>query len=395
MKKVGLFLSSRPAQGGTFQYNLAVLEAVTALPRDRYAVTVAYTDPFWRKYLHPYPFVETVFTPLGIPGRIFALIWRELGLPVKFWRQIAPALLPAASMLTAQGCDLWIFPSQDCWSYQFDVPALVSVLDLMHRYERNFPEVSAWGRYRRLDCHYVNICRWARGVLTDSQVGRQQVTESYGIRADRVFELPYIPPRYLSHDNVSPDFMSRYALPDKFLFYPAQFWEHKNHVRLIQAVAQVRESFPDIRLVLVGTKKNAYEKVRRLMVDLGMDDCVRCLGYVPEGDMPEFYRRARALVMPTFFGPTNIPPLEAMAHGCPVAVSRIYAMPEQVGSAGLFFDPNSVEEIAAVISRLWDDDALCEELARRGKTRSEEWTQPHFNARLRETIDKLVHTSPA
>ena len=87
--------------------------------------------------------------------------------------------------------------------------------------------------------------------------------------------------------------------------------------------------------------------------------------------MPEFYRRARAMVMPTFFGPTNIPPLEAFALGCPVAVSNIYGIPEQVGDAALLFDPNSVEEIADCIERLWQDDALCASLISKGHARTE------------------------
>jgi len=87
------------------------------------------------------------------------------------------------------------------------------------------------------------------------------------------------------------------------------------------------------------------------------------------------------------FGPTNIPPLEAMAVGCPVAVSGIYAMPEQLGDAAVYFDPLSVEEIAHAIQRLWDDNALWDELAKRGLLRSNQWTQAHFNERLQAIID--------
>jgi glycosyltransferase involved in cell wall biosynthesis len=106
--------------------------------------------------------------------------------------------------------------------------------------------------------------------------------------------------------------------------------------------------------------------------------------------MPEFYRRARALVMPTYYGPTNIPPLEAFSVGCPVAISGIYGMPEQAGDAALFFDPDSVAEVAASIRSLWVDDALCARLAAAGKKRSADWGKDQFNQRVRLILDTVI-----
>lgn len=113
-------------------------------------------------------------------------------------------------------------------------------------------------------------------------------------------------------------------------------------------------------------------------------------GYVPDADLPEFYRPVRALVMPTFFGPTNIPPLEAFALGCPVAISGIYGIPEQTGDAAMLFDPRSVEDIAIAIERSWRDDWLCEQLRAKGYARSRRWRQVDFNRCVQGVIDKLL-----
>ena len=203
--------------------------------------------------------------------------------------------------------------------------------------------------------------------------------------------LPYVPPRYISEAVISPDFFHKYQLPAKFIFYPAQFWWHKNHIRLISALAKVKEKHHDISLVLVGTRKNAYDDVERHVKSLGLDSHVRIFGYVPDNDMPEFYRRARAMVMPTFFGPTNIPPLEAFALGCPVAVSNVYGIPEQVGDAALLFDPDSVEEIANCIERLWQEDALCASLISKGHARAVLWGQQKFSQVLHGIVEKLTN----
>lgn len=143
--------------------------------------------------------------------------------------------------------------------------------------------------------------------------------------------------------------------------------------------------------MLSGGRQNAYEAVVRQVQGLGLGDDVIFLGYVPDEDMPELYRRARALVMPTYYGPTNIPPLEAFAVGCPVAISGIYAMPEQAGGAALHFHPDSSEEIACCIRRLWTDDALCAELSEKGRQRAAQWGQEQFNARLRAIVEAVLH----
>jgi glycosyltransferase involved in cell wall biosynthesis len=114
------------------------------------------------------------------------------------------------------------------------------------------------------------------------------------------------------------------------------------------------------------------------------------LGYVPDSEMSALYRRARALIMPSFFGPTNIPQLEAFVAGCPVAVSGVYGVPDQVGDAALLFDPKSVDEIADVMERLWTDDELCKTLVEKGKHRAAIWGPEQFRARFRDIVRSLV-----
>jgi glycosyltransferase involved in cell wall biosynthesis len=216
------------------------------------------------------------------------------------------------------------------------------------------------------------------------------VMESYGMPAERIHVLPYIAPAYMQSAGKPPDFDSRYRLPVKFIFYPAQFWEHKNHKRLISALGKLKHDLPDLKLVLAGSKQNAHDSVVRLVEELDLSDDILFLGYVPDEYMPELYRRARALIMPTYFGPTNIPPLEAFLTGCPVAISGIYGMPEQVGDAALQFNPDSVDEIAGCIRMLWTDDRLCAELAEKGRKRAANWGQRQFNNRLREIVEETL-----
>ena len=388
MKRIGLFLGAEPCSGGTFQYNLSMLDAVASLPENRFRVVVGYLNPLWRDYLKPYS-LEEIKLPYSLPVRTWGKILRACSLPVNWWRNTSKHLHPVVGTMAAQNCDLWIFPSQDDWSYRANVPALAAIHDLMHRYERRFPEVSAKGEFARREKHYSHMCKWSRGILVDSPVGLRQVHESYGVPREQIFVLPYVPPCYL-YEETGHRAELHYKLPPKFIFYPAQFWEHKNHANLIRAIDLVKNLLSDIQLVLVGAPNNGYEKARQLVNELNLQHNVHFMGYVPDQDMPYFYHRARAMVMPTFFGPTNIPQLEAFALGCPTATSNIYGIPEQVGDAALLFDPHSVEEIARCIQLLWTDDDLFQNLVQKGILQTKKWGQKQFNRRLLEIIEQVT-----
>jgi len=388
MKKIGLFLCEEPFEGGKFQYSLSMVHAVAALPRDRYEILVGYNDQRWLQYLAEYD-LKLIHLPFGVIDHFINKVWRNLKMSLRLFRAISPYIYRVAQKMARQKMDLWIFPVDDKFTFQVPVPALTTIHDLMHRYEPRFPEVSG-RQFEKREYYYGNICRWAQGLLVDSEMGRRQVAESYRVSPDKIHVLPYIAPQYIFEEPDLHGFEQRYQLPPKYIFYPAQFWEHKNHQGLVQAAALLKDQIPDIHLVFVGAQKNGYQSILDLVKEKELGPNIHFLGYVPNEDMPELYRRARAMIMPTFFGPTNIPPLEAMAMGCPAAVSDNYAMKEQVGDAALLFDPYSVAEIAGCLCRLWKDDALCRLLAKKSRERVRLWEQPQFNQRLESILNSLM-----
>jgi glycosyltransferase involved in cell wall biosynthesis len=389
MKKIGVILSAGPG-GGVQQYSQAIVDAVGALP-ENYEIVAAVSDASWDGALPPR--VRVVRLNDNLWNRGLNRAWHVSGLSVAAWRRLFAPLDTSMRAIEAEQCDLWICPNHDRYSFRAPIRALGTVHDLMHRYESRFPEVSANGEYASREFHFSETAKWSRGVLVDSDLGKQQLVESYGIDPEKVFILPYIAPAYIyeSDESDADAVRTKYSLPEKFLFYPAQFYLHKNHANLISAVARLKETHPDVRLVLVGWKdRNGYDDVLRQVRALGLEKEVMFLGYAPDADMAGLYRAARALVMPTYFGPTNIPQLEAFALGCPVATSRIYGIPEQVGDAALLFDPASIDEIHDAIERLWTDDALCAELASRGREHAERWGRLQFRQRLAEIIEAVA-----
>jgi len=296
------------------------------------------------------------------------------------------------------GVDLMLYPVPMTISFECGVPYIFVVHDLQHRLQPHFPEVGEPAEWRAREYLFRNGVHRAEIVIADSEVGCADVLACYGdggLDSDRVRPLPFVPPAYLPEridDAMRREIRRRYALPARYFFYPAQFWPHKNHVRLIEALALLRARHGiTAPLVLCGSNLNeirsqTFSAVNERIERLALSDSVRYIGFVPDGDIAALFAEARALVMPTFFGPTNIPILEAWSLGCPVLTSDLRGIREQAGDAALLADPASVGSLAEGLYRLWSDDNLCQELAQRGAARLGLYGPKDFADRLADVL---------
>lgn len=210
---------------------------------------------------------------------------------------------------------------------------VVTLHDLLHR---DVADAVPLGQrlFRRIA--YDGAARTASAVIVPSEYVRGRAIEVLNIPADRVHAIHH----GIDHGRFRPGSESREA----FLLYPAQPWPHKNHARLFAAFAAVRRHYPELRLVLTGFGHEQRTLPRG----------VEALGYVDADRVAALYRRAAALVFPSLHEGFGAPPLEAMASGCPVAAARTTAIPEVCGDAAAYFDPYSIEDIAAGIRQVLD-----------------------------------------
>jgi glycosyltransferase involved in cell wall biosynthesis len=211
-------------------------------------------------------------------------------------------------------------------------PATTTIHDLLHEEYPGFFS-RAERAYRRVV--YGWSVRRSRIVTTVSEHARESIVARYRLDPDRVRAIH----SGIDHERFTPAPRER----QQFLLYPANAWPHKNHERLLAAFRLVRRERPDLRLVLTGT---GHERRG--------GNGVEARGLVPRDELVELYRTAAALVFPSLYEGFGQPPLEAMACGCPVAVSRVASLPEVCGDAAVYFDPAAVESIAAGIHEVLD-----------------------------------------
>jgi glycosyltransferase involved in cell wall biosynthesis len=185
---------------------------------------------------------------------------------------------------------------------------------------------------------YDRPARRADRVLVISEFVKRRAVERLGLDESRVF----VTPLGVDHGQLRPGAGER----EPFLLYPAKPWPHKNHARLFEAFARLRQDRAELRLVLTGG--GIYER---------LPEGVEARGLVPRAEVVELMQRAAALVFPSLYEGFGLPPIEAMACGCPVACSDRAALPEVVGDAARLFDPDDPAAIAAAVSDVLADPA--------------------------------------
>jgi glycosyltransferase involved in cell wall biosynthesis len=212
-------------------------------------------------------------------------------------------------------------------------PAVTTIHDLQHElYPQFFSRAEL--AYRR--AVYSWSAQRSRLVIAISEHARGTLLERFGLAPLRVRTIHL----GIDHERFTPDERER----QPFLLYPANRWPHKNHERLFAAFARVRRERPELRLVLTG---QGHERAQ-------LPGGVESRGHVSLEALVELYRSAACLVFPSLYEGFGLPPLEAMACGCPVAVSNATSLPEICGDAAEYFDPLSPEDIAAAILRALD-----------------------------------------
>jgi glycosyltransferase involved in cell wall biosynthesis len=291
----------------------------------------------------------------------------------------------------SRGIDVVWFASnyaEDC-----DQPFIFTIWDIQHLLQPWFPEVSARGEWERRHAYFTRHLLKATRVIVPNEAGRDQLMRFFPIGDERVVVAPHPTPAFAladhSHGEDPGRVMSAHDLSHPYLLYPAQFWAHKNHFTLLRMLAELERTAPGrFSLVCVGSDKGRRGFIEQVAAELGVGERLRVLGFVPTEELVALYRGAHALVYPTFFGPENLPPMEAFGLGCPVIASAIPGATEQLGDAALLVEPLDAAGFADAVHRL-EDPALREQMIERGRRRATDASGDEYVRRVIEALDDL------
>jgi glycosyltransferase involved in cell wall biosynthesis len=239
---------------------------------------------------------------------------------------------------------------------------------------------------------YSSRLKKAWKIIVEARYIKDDLIKYYRIQEDKIRLIisPVLINDYSIIEYKKLSVKKKYNLPEKFIFYPAHFIEDKNHINLIRALRYIKDKYNlEIPLILVGSKKDNFENVMNEIQNLGLSQQVKYLGYVPDEDMPYLYKLATALVMPTLFESVSMPIWEAFHLGCPVVSSNVCALPEQVGDAGLIFDPYNIKDMAEKIFIIWTNENLRNELINKGFERVKDLTIENYAKEWEKILEEV------
>jgi glycosyltransferase involved in cell wall biosynthesis len=244
---------------------------------------------------------------------------------------------PPGDFLWRLGVNLLYCPFGATVNHCPGIPTLATVVDLLHLdYLQGLNRDESLHRSN----YFMHMTSTADAFQCISDYGVKRLSESYSVALESIFRTHLIiadrlvePRRVQNKSNVP------------FFFYPANFWPHKNHATLVHALRLLKRK--EVGLVFTGEGKN-HNFVKDLVGKLGLEERVRFVGHVDDQELSRLYLSATGLVYASLSGPENLPPLEAMAAGCPVLNSDFPGAREQLGDAALFVP--SLDPIAWAIA---------------------------------------------
>tara|TARA_B100000401_G_C52789964_1_gene712885 strand:+ start:85 stop:1320 length:1236 start_codon:yes stop_codon:yes gene_type:complete len=276
------------------------------------------------------------------------------------------------SFLIKRNIDLVYFISPSRFALDLNkLNFIFTIWDLCHRDHIEFAEVKLKGEFENRELRINYAVKRAVAIIVDSEYGKKNLSQKYNADKDRIGVIPFEPLLDIKNkENISlskRNHIKNYKNLSEYIFYPAQIWPHKNHIYIVKALSILKEKHNiNINAVFSGGDKRHKDKVISFAKKFDLLNNIFFTGFISNKELIALYKFSLALVMPTYFGPTNIPPLEAFNIGVPVIYPDLIGLRDQVGDAALLADLNDPNSLSNCILKLKKDTNLRKDLIKKG-----------------------------
>ncbi len=283
--------------------------------------------------------------------------------------------------------DLLFGPLNNLQPRIYDRPSVAILHDIQEQY---FPQYFSESDLRDRREIYPEICRSATTLVTISEFCKKSIIEKFAIEPDKIEVLRLAPQSALvaaeDHDE---GVWRREPLPERFFFYPANCYLHKNHALLLDALASLkRMGRVPPAAVFTGFELPGGFPLRRQIAERGLQEVCHVFDEVHVSELRYLYRHATAVVLPTLFEGFGILTVEAMACGCPVICSDLPAIREVAGDHALYFKPDRVEQLRDQLEKIQRDDALRARLVAGGQDAARRFSWDRSARRMLDILEE-------
>jgi glycosyltransferase involved in cell wall biosynthesis len=287
--------------------------------------------------------------------------------------------------------DLIYFLSPDLLSLGLSrIPYIFTLWDLGHLERMEFPEISYDRSFEIREELYSHSLKKAFKVIVDSSYSKKYTREAYNIDCKRLKVLKYLP-SIRSNNNRFYDIKKIYKINNNYIFYPAIMMPHKNHIYILKAVKILKEE-ENILLDIIfsGSDRGNLSYILDKAKEYGISQQLKYIGFAPDEHIPCLYQQSLSLVMPTYLGPTNVPPLEAFFYKVPVCYSDTEFFREQVGDAVFYMDLFQPRSLSQHLLTLVREDDIVKLKVQLGTKVLEDWSEENFYRGMLEVFKEYA-----
>jgi glycosyltransferase involved in cell wall biosynthesis len=312
--------------------------------------------------------------------------YRVVG-PKKMWTQFA---LPFSLLLDKKRPDVFFSPSH--YAPRFSpVPTAISIMDLSYIH---FPELFTKHDLYQLVNWTKYSAKNAKKIFTISNFSRDDIIKTYKKRPEDVVTtyLGIRETENLKHKTESmEDLDKKFGITKPYILFVGTIQPRKNITKLIEAVSLLKEK--QVQLVVVGKKGWLWEEILAAPEKFKIADRVKFLDFVTNEDLPSLYKNALCFVLPSLYEGFGLPVLEAMKFGCPTVISNVSSLPEVGGDASIYFDPQSVDDIAEKLTLVINDEGLRKNMVEKGYNQVKKFSWEKAAKETLRVLEQLAKSS--
>jgi glycosyltransferase involved in cell wall biosynthesis len=349
--KIGiLFDLSNPEAGGAFSFNKAIHQAVIDFPR---------SSDFELVCIFKSTGLKDMVADIELPGIwLYRFHFLQTFL-VQVFKFILSGKRVSLSACRSRSMNEFIEKHEIdfVWAVQplgisLKVPFVTTSWDISHKITPYFSELNENSNsLDRRDSVCKEVFSRAYRIIVGTLHGKLEIQNAYGINEERILVQSF-PVFETEPQRIMP------REPNKF-YYPANFWNHKNHLLILEALLYLKKNNQaDIKMVFSGADKGLLNFLNSKILEWDLSALVEITGFIEDSQVQLLYSSVNAVIFPSLIGPDNLPPLEALARGCRVAVSDIPGAREQFGLSALYFSPTDPVSLANLMLELVDTFGL-------------------------------------
>lgn len=346
--KIGVFFDDvNPESGGASVLTRTVLKEIDELSKVRTDLDFVFLYPGRTHEKYKYLYDERWFINVNRVFSFFDRLTRKID--KNFGTTISKAKID--SIAAKEKIDIIWFCSP-CYM-NITIPYIYTVWDLGHRTVPYFKEVSENHSWQRRENEYSQMLPRASWIITGNEMGKREILENYCVPKEKIVISPFPISDFCKGEEEKPIF----ELPSIYFFYPAQFWSHKNHIVILQALSILKKKHNiHIPVFLTGADKGNRGYIEETSKRLDVQELVHFTGFLSSKEMKYMYTHATAMIYASLMGPNNLPPIEATYLHCPVIITDIQGHKEQLEDTALYFNGTDEEELVDCMLKVLDVD---------------------------------------